>query len=200
MVKLLSLMPCIAAANSGGFFAEYIAGWETAAVICFIVGIVLMVIEMLTPGLGIAGVGGACALIAAVVLRADSWTNALITLAIIVILLLIAGIIIFHSFNRGLISRSSIMLNDAITGGSTSLSDDEAKSMVGLTGTAVNDLRPTGYAEFSGKRIDVCAAQGEFIARGSYVKIVGIDGIRINVVKVDSPSDEESGGTDDAAL
>lgn len=193
-----------AAANTN-FVADYISGWETAAIICVIIGLALMIVEMLTPGLGIAGIGGALALIAAIVLRADSWENALITLAIIIILLVIAGIIIFTSFNRGRISRSAIMLNDSITGKSTSLSSEEAQDLVGLVGVCMNDLRPAGYADFDGKRIDV-VAQGEFISRGTTVKIVSVDGIKVNVIKIDfTPdnaaeiSDTDNGG-DDATL
>ena len=197
MNALIGLIPAAASASSG-FVADYIAGWETAAIICFIVGIVLMIVEMLTPGLGIAGVGGGCALVAALILRADSWQNALITLAIIIILLVIAGIIIFHSFNRGLISRSAIMLNDAVTGESSRMTTEEARRLIGHIGRAVNDLRPTGYAEFDGKRMDVVAEQGEFIPRGSYVKITGIDGIKINVRATYKPTDNEV--NEDAAL
>lgn len=184
------IMPLIAAVENTNYVADYIAGWDTAAIICFIVGIVLMVIEMFTPGLGIAGIGGGCALIAAIILRADTWEDALITLAIIVILLVIIGIIVFTSFTRGRLSRSGIMLKDTIDGSSTTLSSEEAKSLEGLVGIAQNDLRPSGYALFDDKRIDVVAFQGDYIPRGAYVKIVGVDGLKVNVVPCTPPEKE----------
>ena len=37
---------------------DYIMGWSTPALICLIAGLILMVCEMFTPGMGIPGILG----------------------------------------------------------------------------------------------------------------------------------------------
>ena len=165
-----------------GFFA-YITGWSLPAIVCLLVGLGLMIFEMFTPGMGLPGLLGAGALIAAVVLRADTFASALITLALIIVILAIAAFFIYRSFQKGAISRSQIVLNDAIEEKSTSLSDDAAKELIGLEGECLTALRPSGNADFDGRRLDVVSA-GEFIEKGSRVLIEAVEGLRILVKKI----------------
>lgn len=164
-------------------FAEYLDGFSPAAIVCFVIGIGLVIVEMLTPGLGAPGVCGVLALLAGVVLQADSFLEGMITLFIIIVLLFISGIIIFKSFNSGKLSKSKIMLNDVIDGTSKTLSEEDAQKLIGFHGIALNDLRPSGYADFDGKRLDV-VTRGEFVKKGEKVEIMDIDGVKIMVKKV----------------
>ena len=75
------------------------------------------------------------------------------------------------------------MLNDAIEEKSTSLSDDAAKELIGLEGECLTALRPSGNADFDGRRLDVVSA-GEFIEKGSRVRIEAVEGLRILVKKI----------------
>ncbi len=113
---------------------DYIMGWSTPALICLIAGLILMVCEMFTPGMGIPGILGGLCLLGAIVLRADSLTTALITLILILLPLMIAAGIIFRSFSKGALSRSRIVLKDSIDGESTPLGDKDAQSLIGLEG------------------------------------------------------------------
>ena len=164
-------------------FLEYVLGWNLAATICLIVGIVLMVVEMFTPGFGLAGGLGIVALLAAVVLRADNFVTGMITLALILLILLLFGVFFFRSFSKGKLSRSSIVLQDAIEGESTSLGREASQALIGREGTCVNVLRPAGNADFDGQKMDVVSA-GEFLPAGTRVRIVRIEGARILVEPV----------------
>ena len=62
-------------------FLAYIVGWSLPALVCLLVGLGLMIFEMFTPGMGLPGILGAGALIAAVVLRADTLASALSSLS-----------------------------------------------------------------------------------------------------------------------
>jgi membrane-bound serine protease (ClpP class) len=57
----------------------------------------------------------------------------------------------------------------------------------GRTGTATSFLRPAGVAEIGGQRVDVLT-QGEFIAQGTPIRVVRVEGARIFVEPVDLPS------------
>jgi membrane-bound ClpP family serine protease len=166
-------------------FIEYLSGWSVPAVLCLLVGLGLLIFEMFTPGIGAPGVLGIIALIAAVVLRADTLQSGLITFALILVIVIVAGAVIFRSAAHGRISRSPIVLNDSIKSGSTSLSDEQVKAMVGREGTTVNMLRPAGNAVFDGKRMDVVTS-GELVEAGKRVRIERIDGTRIVVKEVRS--------------
>lgn len=166
-------------------FIEYLLGWNFPAVLCLLVGLGLLIFEMFTPGIGAPGVLGIIALIAAVVLRADSLQSGLITFALILITVIAAGAVIFRSAAHGRISRSPIVLNESIRSGSTSLTGEQIKEMVGREGTTVNMLRPAGNALFDGKRMDVVTS-GELVEPGKRVRIERIEGTRIVVKEVKS--------------
>lgn len=158
---------------------EYIMGWTALPLILLIVGMVLVIIEFITPGLGVPGISGALMLIASMIIRGEF----IITLSIIVIVLGVCGFFIFRSFNKGAISRSPIVLNDSINEGSSSLSDADMQSLVGLEGICLTALRPTGNAEIDGKKYDV-STSGEFILKDSRVQVVSVQGLRILVKAV----------------
>ena len=56
-------------------------------------------------------------------------------------------------------------------------------SLRGRTGTAASYLRPAGIASIDGRRIDVLT-EGEFIAQGTPIRVVRVEGARIFVEPV----------------
>lgn len=164
-------------------FMQYIMGWSLPAVMCLIVGLALMVAEMFTPGMGVPGLLGLIALVAAVVLRADTLANALITLALILVILGAAAVFVYRSFQKGALSRSAIVLKESIEERSSSLSDASSAELVGLEGVCLTALRPSGNADFDGRKLDV-VSDGAFIEKGSRVRIERVEGLRILVRKI----------------
>jgi membrane-bound serine protease (ClpP class) len=59
--------------------------------------------------------------------------------------------------------------------------------LTGKTGTAASFLRPAGIATIGGRRVDVLTA-GEFIAAGTPVRVVRVEGARVFVEAVTLPS------------
>ena len=124
------------------FMSAYLAGWSVLSLMCLIIGLGLMIAEMFTPGLGLMGMFGIIALIAAIVLSAHSLLDAIFTLAIIFVVLFIAGFIVYRSFTKGRLANSSIVLSDRIDSASTSLDDAEIQGIVGKEGITTTALRP----------------------------------------------------------
>lgn len=162
---------------------QYIMGWNTPAIICLVVGMVLMAIEIFTPGMGAPAIFGSIALVAAIILRADSVQTALVTFVLIIVPLLIAAGIAIRSFSKGVLSRSPVVLKESIDGKSTSLSDEQMQALVGAEGVALTALRPAGNGDFGGKRLDVVTA-GDFIAKDSPIRIIAVEGLRITVERI----------------
>ncbi len=159
---------------------QYILGWNLPAFICLVVGMLLMITEMFTPGFGVPGTLGGIALLAAVVLRADNLATGLITLVLIVVPLLIGAGITIHSFSKGVLNRSPVVLREKIEGSSSSLSGADMQALVGAEGVALTALRPAGTGSFDGKRLDVMSSGG-FIPKDAAIRITAVEGLRITV-------------------
>ena len=164
-----------------------LSGLESLVVVLFILGVALIVIELLMPGFGIAGTLGIISLIAGVVLAARVVSPTVLTLIIAAVLVIIAGMLvwIYKSATKGGRLSRLLMLRtqNSREEGYSSASDSE--DMVGWEGTAVTILRPTGTGDFQGRKIDV-VTEGEFIPKGSLIKITNVEGFRIVVEKLDS--------------
>lgn len=164
-----------------------LSGFEGLIVILFILGIALVIVELIMPGIGIAGILGIISLIAGIVLAAQVVSTATLVLIITVVLLIIAGMLIFlyKSATKKDSRLSRLLLLNTRTGteeGFTSTKVEE--DLAGLEGIAETALRPAGTADFQGRRLDV-VTNGEFIAKGTPVKITQVEGFRIIVEKLE---------------
>ncbi len=166
-------------------FSGYFLGWSIPALACLIAGLALIICEMFMPGFSLPGILGTIALIFAVIFRAQEGPveAVIITIALILVFLLIAGFIIFRSLKKGKLSHSPIVLNDSITENATASSTVDMQSFVGKEGICLNTLRPSGNADFDGIKLDVLS-EGEFIKAGTKVRIVRVEGLKILVKEV----------------
>lgn len=151
-------------------------------IICFIVGVVLMVLEAFMPGFGVAGISGIVVEIIAVTL---TWTNhgpvaALGMLLVILSVIAIAISMSLRSATNGRLSKSRLILHETESNEAGYRSTEDMEVFLGREGKATTVLRPTGIAEFDGVRLNV-VSEGEFIAMGTSVRIVRIEGSRILV-------------------
>lgn len=161
-------------------------GLEGLIIILFILGIALVVIEMVMPGIGVAGILGIISLIAGVILAAQVVSATVLALIIAAVLLIIAGMLVwlYKSATKGGRVSKLLMLNTK-TGreegySSTTATDD----LLGLEGITTSLLRPAGTADFQGRKLDV-VTDGEYIPKGTRVRIVQVEGFRIVVEKTD---------------
>ena len=150
--------------------------------ICFIVGVVLMVLEAFMPGFGVAGISGIVVEIIAVAL---TWLNhgpvaALGMLLIILSVIAIAISISLRSATNGRLSKSRLILHETESNEAGYRSAQDMEVFLGREGQTTTVLRPTGMAEFDGVRLNV-VSEGEFIQSGTAVRIVRIEGSRIMV-------------------
>jgi len=160
-------------------------GWEWPAILCLVLGLGLVLYEMFTPGLHLPGILGVMALIAAVILRAKTLTDGLITFALMLVLLIVLAFFFWRSLTKGRLSKSAVVLKESIDAQSTDRAD--VLALVGHEGICLTPLRPAGTAEFDGQRIDV-VSEGEFLQRGARVVVMRVEGLRV-LVKAVSETD-----------
>lgn len=167
--------------SESSFFAGWAHALNVGAIVLLVVGVVLLICEMLIPGIGIAGVCGVIACAAGIIVGSDTVAQAAFTLVILGVILLIAAIIIFKFIFGKRQRHSNLILNEDISRRNTAMPEDEV-SVLGKEGVTVTMLRPAGIAEIDGRRMDV-VADGEFIAKGERIIVSGVEGIRITVKK-----------------
>lgn len=166
------------------FFSRWLAGWNLGGLILVLVGAALLIVEMLIPGFGIAGISGAAAVIAGLIIGSSDPMSALFSIAILVVILCIAALIIFKVvFGKRKNNRHSrIVLDESIAAEATDRVSTETTELVGKRGTALTALRPSGAAIIDGKRYDVLA-KSEFIAKDEPIVVCAVEGLRISVCR-----------------
>lgn len=163
-------------------FIEALGPAAVATLVCLGVGLLLLVVEMFTPGFGVAGVTGLLCLAAAIVMQYAFGDARIATyiLAIVLLVLVLAILWFVRSFQRGKLSRSFLVLNDSIDAASTPGVAAAKAELIGKSGVALTALRPAGIAEIDGNRLDVMTA-GAFIEKGEPVTVVNAEGMHILV-------------------
>lgn len=172
------------------YFSHYLvnlAGHEE--LILFFLGLALLAVEVfLLPGLGIfAALGAACILGSTLLLlMAGDWSDFsienpfTIDAAQQVALTLLVGLVLSVVLARTLFStqgestRGGLLLRAELSAeeGYTSHEDaPEEVALVGKTGKALSELRPTGKALVEGRRLNV-ETEGDWIEKGSEIEVL----------------------------
>lgn len=165
------------------FFGSHLilglAGWET--VILFAGGLLLLAVEaFVLPGFGVAGVLGALAVVASLVLsmvgRMPTGGDLLTAAGVIMASLAMLGVAVWLLVDR--LPRDGRMALRARTGSDEGyVSSRRRVELVGMDGVAVTDLHPAGTAQFGDERVDV-VSEGSFVEAGTAVRVVRADGYR----------------------
>jgi len=148
-------------------------------------GLLLIVGELMFPTLGALGVGGALAILGAVVVAFNEGTQTgvvfLVATAVLVPAAIVLGMkLLPHSpFGKNLVARGATFTDAAAV-------DRRDRELAGKEGVAENLLRPIGTATIDGRRVDV-QSRGEPIEAGSRVRVVEVEANRVVVVQVATP-------------
>ena len=151
-------------------------------ILCYVFGSGLIIMEAFMPGFGVAGIAGVILEIAAIVLTNQFFGLAWSLIGTFLVLLFI-GIAIFISYRsamKGRLSKSALVLKE--TEETTAASAPALSDWIDKDGTAVTALRPAGFIEIGGKRLNASTA-GEFLAKGTPVRVVGAEGDHLLIRK-----------------
>ncbi|HZK33105.1 MAG TPA: NfeD family protein [Tissierellaceae bacterium] len=161
----------------GGNILAGNSNWTS--LILFVTGLILLIVEAIVPGFGLPGIGGILFLIVGIVLAVDSVTTALFSLSIAIIITTIITVILFKQGYRSK-HLSKLILKSNLNIEKGYLSTDSMDIYLDKIGTATTELRPSGFIEIEGIKLDALAESGH-IARGSTVKVVRVEGSKIFV-------------------
>jgi membrane-bound ClpP family serine protease len=159
--------------------SELLSAITVWSVVLFVVGIVLLAIELHIPGHGLFGVFGVIVLVIDVLITAKTFTQGLILTAVLLVIVAVflALLISFASKGRlpkGLTLKQS---NSAELGFSGA---EDMKYLIGKSGITVTILRPAGIVDFDGVRLDV-VTRGDYLEKATPVEVIEVEGNRIVV-------------------
>ncbi len=160
---------------------EFIAA-NLPIIICFLIGIGLLILEAFMPGFGAPGITG---VVLEVITLVMVWFEhgPVATLAMLLIVLLVLAIAIstgLRSITKGRLSKSSIVNAETESNEEGYRSIEDLQVFMDKEGTATSVLRPTGIADFDGVRLNV-SSEGDYIPAGTKVRIIKVEGAKILV-------------------
>ena len=177
------------------FFGHYVAGLSGYEnMVFFAIGLVLIAIEVFFfPGTVAFGIAGFILVLGSLIrAMADIYPTdpALPTLpqlelplakfAIAIVISVIGALILARILPHTPFGQN-LVLKEARAGAGTGLPPGHVG--IGDVGTAQSYLRPSGSARFGEELVDV-VTEGEFIAAGSAVRVIEVEGVRVVVEKV----------------
>ncbi len=160
---------------------EFIAA-NLPIIICFLIGIGLLILEAFMPGFGAPGLTG---VVLEVITLVMVWFEhgPLATLAMLLIVLLVLAIAVstgLRSIAKGRLGKSSIINAETESNEEGYRSVEDLQVFMDREGTASSVLRPTGIADFDGVRLNV-SSEGDYIPAGTKVRIIKVEGAKILV-------------------
>lgn len=160
-----------------GHIVAGLAGME--AIILLLLGIALIVAELFVPG-GILGILGIGAILVSLFMSGYDIGQMSISVGIAFLVAVIASIILLRRIGMDKGVFRHIILKDSTSTELGYVSYSNRSELVDKEGIAVTSLRPSGIADIEDERVDV-VSDGSFIDKGSQIKVVKVEGVRVVV-------------------
>lgn len=154
-----------------------VAGW--LEVLLFIVGLILLGVEMIVPGFGVFGISGIACVLFSLFLTLGGGIGALNIMAggtvaaVIGFLILLKYLPSSRLWNR-------LVLKDSLKSDRGYTASDDLSALLGRRGQVLTLLRPAGTVEIDGRIFDV-VSEGRFVEPGATVRVISVNGNRIVV-------------------
>ena len=172
------LLGIVAAAVFWG--SQYVEGLVSLYEIAiFLVGILCIIVELLLPTVGLLAGLGVAALLYSLVLALGGDVSALAALLGAAVLAAVLFALIVKKLPSSRL-WSKFVLRDQSTSQRGYVSATPRENLVGKSGTALTELRPSGTAEIDGSPVDV-VTEGAFLPKGTALKVVAVQGARVVV-------------------
>ena len=147
--------------------------------VLLIAGVLLIGAEVFVPD-GILGTIGALFLLGASAIGFAIFPFAVAAMALVgtILLVCVSVFLWVRFFPKTPVGKRMMMSEDLKTAHAT---DDSVNALTGKTGITTSELRPSGYADIDGQRIDVISASGDIMPIDTQIKVVKVEGYRILV-------------------
>lgn len=168
-----------------GSFAGYFfmnGNGEWFPIVIFILGILLLILEVFIPNFGVAGILGGVLLFGGIYLNYGDAGQSLFDLSIAGIISVVLAIVLLkkgYSFGN----FKKLILEQNLTKVSGFSSSGDYADYLGKKGISTTTLRPAGKVAFDDKELDVLSS-GEQIEPNIFVEVIKVEGSKIIVRRV----------------
>ncbi|NQF17380.1 nodulation protein NfeD [Brevibacillus sp. HB1.3] len=165
------------------FFGHYVAGFANWLHIgLFVVGILLMLLEIFLPG-GIVGAIGFLSIVTGLVMAAYDTKQGLASLGVAALVTVIVAFMLVKKYGvKGLFNK--FVLGETQSNEEGYVAPRDQRELEGKSGIALTPLRPAGVVKVEGKRVDAVSVGG-FIEAGTAITVVQVEGTRIVVAELE---------------
>ena len=163
------------------FFAGSIVSGSTTtfAIIVFLMGVALLMIEIFIPGFGIFGIAGIAGIFGSIIMASTSAYQAIISILIaLLITTIVVGLIIKYLPKRNL--SKTLFLGTNLNNEGGFVSSKEEVAYIGMTAKTLTFLRPSGKVEINGQMLDAIS-EGRYIEKDKNVVVLSVEGSRLKV-------------------
>ena len=163
----------------GNIFAGN-ASWYAIAI--FVLGLILIFIEIMMPGFGIAGIGGIISLVLGVVFAMGSLEVAIKSLSLAIIVTFAIGMFMVK---KGMKTNlfNSLKLNNSLSSEEGFLSVDTANLNVGDICLTKTVMKPTGFIEYMDVKYEAISVDG-YIDKNVEVEVSKVEKSKIYVRRI----------------
>ncbi len=166
------------------FFGHYVAGFANWLHIgLFVIGILLMLMEIFLPG-GIVGAIGFISIVTGLVMAAYDTQQGLASLGVAALITAIVTFLLVKKYGvKGLFNK--FVLGDTQSNEEGYIAPRDQRELEGKSGIALTPLRPAGVVKVEGgKRVDAVSVGG-YIEAGTVIIVVQVEGTRIVVAELE---------------
>ncbi|MEE8384790.1 MAG: NfeD family protein [Dehalococcoidia bacterium] len=165
--------------------------WLIWSLVLFGAGLLITALEVIIPSGGLLGLAALACLVGSLACAYQLSGLTAVILAVVEVICVPAVVIIgFKILPKTSLGRQLILSppgetdpDDPQPDGDQAGTDDKPDDMLGREGVVRTALRPSGTAEFDGRRISVVSA-GEAVPEGRRVRVVLVEGIRLVVEEI----------------
>ncbi|ASJ53039.1 serine protease [Brevibacillus formosus] len=165
------------------FFGHYVAGFANWLHIgLFVIGILLMLLEIFLPG-GIVGAIGFISIVTGLVMAAYDTQQGLASLGVAALITAIVTFLLVKKYGvKGLFNK--FVLGDTQSNEEGYIAPRDQRELEGKSGIALTPLRPAGVVKVEGRRVDAVSVGG-YIEAGTAITVVQVEGTRIVVAELE---------------
>lgn len=157
-------------------------GLNLFTIFLYVLGLVLLFIEAIFPGFGVAGTGGIILVVISIIMMSSSVLQGLL---ILIATVAIAALLLIILIKLGLAKRyvKFFVLNTEQKNDEGYISNNKYTSYLGKKGIVVTPLRSAGTILIDGVRLDA-VSEGEFINKDATVEVIRTEGSSLFVREI----------------
>ena len=168
------------AATALFFGAQWMTGVASwLEVLLFLVGLILLAVELIVPGFGVFGISGIACILFSLFMTLGGGIGALNIMAGGTVAATVGFLILLRYLPSSKL-WNRLVLKDALKTDRGYTSSDDLSRLIAREGLVLTLLHPAGTVEIDGQIFDV-VSEGRFVEPGAKVRVISVNGNRIVV-------------------